>query len=28
MPCGKVTTYGEVARFAGLPGLARFIGAT
>lgn len=28
IPSGKVTTYGEVARLAGLPGLARFVGAT
>jgi len=28
IPNGKVCTYGEVARLAGLPGLARFVGAT
>jgi len=28
IPYGKVTTYGQVAKLAGLPGLARFVGAT
>ncbi|MDN3698007.1 MULTISPECIES: MGMT family protein [Vibrio] len=26
IPFGKVTTYGEVARFAGFPGYARHVG--
>ena len=26
IPYGKVTTYGQVARLAGLPGAARFVG--
>lgn len=28
IPHGKVATYGQVAKLAGLPGLARFVGAT
>lgn len=26
IPCGKVTTYGEVAKLAGYPGYARHVG--
>ena len=26
IPSGKVATYGQVARLAGLPGLSRFVG--
>jgi methylated-DNA-protein-cysteine methyltransferase-like protein len=28
VPYGKVATYGQVAKLAGLPGLARFVGVT
>jgi len=26
IPCGKVTTYGEIAKLAGYPGYARHVG--
>lgn len=26
IPCGKVTTYGEIAKMAGYPGYARHVG--
>ena len=28
IPCGKVASYGQVARMAGLPGYARYVGHT
>ncbi|OMH30445.1 cysteine methyltransferase [Motiliproteus sp. MSK22-1] len=28
VPAGKVVTYGQLAQLAGLPGYARFVGAT
>ena len=28
IPLGKVATYGQVARLAGLPGYARYVGYT
>ncbi len=28
VPVGKVVTYGQLARIAGLPGYARFVGTT